>query len=146
MNAKNETILWMDLTNSGDGTPMSDVIQRFVVYQTPYTQKIDSTIHDLKPCAACLELDSDHPSSNELATLILIRNTYPALPVVIISAQYSLVLAMYARREKVQGYIVKQYSDSIADTLDEVIARAKTTARQAAIRRKPSSVQSDMSG
>ncbi|MDN5850072.1 MAG: diguanylate cyclase [Nitrococcus sp.] len=106
-----EAILWLDLTQSRNGYPAPEVARRFSVHRLQNTRQVDSAVRDVRPRMACLEYDV--PDSPGLVRLGEMRVAHPQLPIVVISAHYSLVLGVYARRAQVLDYIVNPTADAL---------------------------------
>lgn len=111
MRAEYAAILWLDLKQSRSGNPAPEVAQRFSVRRLQHARQVDSAVREVRPRIVCLEYDV--PDSPGLVTLSEISLAHPQLPIVVISAHYSLVLAVYARRAQVLDYVVNPTADSL---------------------------------
>lgn len=124
----------MDLTKSDSAIVLPEIVGRQCqIHRVRNVEKLESSIRAAKPNLVCF--DYDYPDSNGLEALTQTKRTFPALPILLISAYHSEALAVWALRTRVWDYIVKPYS--IEDILRTLTLLSDVCQRQ---RRKPRKV------
>lgn len=102
-------MLWVDATVSRNDSDASDALERsFVIHRYTGLMSIDTEIENVQPAVICFEYD--FPTRTGLKLLQRTKQSYPSIPLLMLTVQHSESLAVWAFRTKVWDYLVKPVS------------------------------------
>lgn len=104
--SKKPYLIWIEQLASAFDSPIPSVlIDQFFVRSTSTTENLDELISDVQPAA--LFFDFDYPDRRRLDEFVRIKNTYPSVPIVMLTLQHSESLAIWAFRQGALDFLIK---------------------------------------
>lgn len=120
-------VLWLDYCCAPQRHSLFQVAQaRSDARRITWPAEVLSTVHAFAPNAVCIEYD--YPDQTRLRAIPLVRRTFPALPVLMLTEYHSEALAVWAYRHRVWDYRVKPVTHEV---LSRVLDRVTDSGAQA---------------
>jgi YesN/AraC family two-component response regulator len=111
---KTHALLWIDLTvGTKDPGTQNGFADLFDVHTISSLMPIEAAIRRVKPVALCF--DFDYPTKDRLKLLQRTKQAHVSLPIVMLTAQHSEALAIWAFRSRVWDYLVKPVAKTEVD-------------------------------
>lgn len=99
------TVLWIDLAVCAGIDTASSLPSQYHIVRVGSCGEIETAIISHSPDVLCFNFDTPHPE--EMAILQAIKNSYPYLPIIMLTDYHSEALAIWAMRVRVWDYFVK---------------------------------------